>query len=509
MDENLHDIENLFHSALEDNEEIPSQRVWEAVDRQLDKDKIITIKKKYTNLKRIVVLLLLLVVGFSLYNLYVNKPANGKLVVQNSDRPVLDKQNKSDRPVDNTVNKKTETAQAVATNTNNILPGSKGSAVRNAPDSPGFGIKRRTGQQTAQVKVAYATINKSKVVGEVIFKNQKDAAFAHTKKHKYEDPLKIEDSSVDNKEKKEEVLAIDFQQVNETPLPKSPVENISLNEDGTTDTKKRLALTTVSKLAIPAATIAMINKKDKKAQRKAPGFAVQPFFSPDVAWYHLEDNDDNMQTNNAGEIEKQERHLFSFTYGVLIDDKISNHWGLQSGITVSNINIVVAPTTIYARKDNSGRIKYKINTSSGYGYVLPKFIHNPEVGDSLHAFSSTHSLQYIGLPLAVTYRFLKNRFGFNALAGVSANILTRAKLETEVSQGINRSNERIDNLQGVKNIYLNGLAGVSVDYRLINKTALTFEPIVRFAINPINKDAVVVKSYPKSFGFAVGLRFGL
>ena len=68
MDEDLHNIEDLFYSALDDNEEKPSQNVWDGVEKRLDKDNIISINKKYTNLKRIAVLLLLLL-GISIYEM--------------------------------------------------------------------------------------------------------------------------------------------------------------------------------------------------------------------------------------------------------------------------------------------------------------------------------------------------------------------------------------------------------------------------------------------------------
>ena len=37
MDRNLQNIEDLFRDGLEDNEEIPSVQVWDAIDNSLDK----------------------------------------------------------------------------------------------------------------------------------------------------------------------------------------------------------------------------------------------------------------------------------------------------------------------------------------------------------------------------------------------------------------------------------------------------------------------------------------
>ena len=69
MEKNLGHIEELFKSALDDHEEIPSQNLWSAVENRLDKDKIADIKRKYTNLKRVALLLLLLLVSIGIYEL--------------------------------------------------------------------------------------------------------------------------------------------------------------------------------------------------------------------------------------------------------------------------------------------------------------------------------------------------------------------------------------------------------------------------------------------------------
>ena len=58
MDEDLQNIEDLFRSSLEDNEELPPKKVWEGIDSRLDKENINAIKKKYNTLKRTVFLLL-------------------------------------------------------------------------------------------------------------------------------------------------------------------------------------------------------------------------------------------------------------------------------------------------------------------------------------------------------------------------------------------------------------------------------------------------------------------
>ena len=77
MDKNLHNIEELFRKGLEENEEIPPENTWDRIDKILDRDKIISINRKYTRLKRVVFLLVFLLAGVSMYywnNRNKNKP---------------------------------------------------------------------------------------------------------------------------------------------------------------------------------------------------------------------------------------------------------------------------------------------------------------------------------------------------------------------------------------------------------------------------------------------------
>ena len=109
---------------------------------------------------------------------------------------------------------------------------------------------------------------------------------------------------------------------------------------------------------------------------------------------------------------------------------------MQSGITLSTSNFDLKPKTIYAERDNSGGIQYKLSTPLGDAFMKPSFSRNPHIGDSLFARSNTHSLQYIGIPLAVKYNFYKRKLVLNVLGGISANFLTSGKVITELESAI-------------------------------------------------------------------------
>ena len=180
--------------------------------------------------------------------------------------------------------------------------------------------------------------------------------------------------------------------------------------------------------------IASTDKHKQKNSGQSP-FSFTFFLSPDLAWYRLQDIDVNGQQDDENEIRRKEHHDISTTTGVLMDYRLNSHWSIVSGLTYSNTVISIDPKTIYAQADNNGNIKYRYNFSSGYGFVLPTFVNSPNVGDSLYAFTSTHTLQYLGIPIAVKYNISKGKLNFNALLGISSNILTEGRVETLLESG--------------------------------------------------------------------------
>src|SRR5665213_1859181 len=91
MDKNLHDIEDLFRRGIEDNEEIPPENTWDRIDEILDKDKVVSIHKKYGRLKWVAILLLFFSAGMSLYVWNTRKSNN----LEKNNSTILNKEVKS------------------------------------------------------------------------------------------------------------------------------------------------------------------------------------------------------------------------------------------------------------------------------------------------------------------------------------------------------------------------------------------------------------------------------
>ncbi len=143
--------------------------------------------------------------------------------------------------------------------------------------------------------------------------------------------------------------------------------------------------------------------------------------------------------------------------------------------------------------------------SSGYGYLSPSFQLTPSFGDSIKVTAITNKLRYMGIPIAIKYSISKGKLKIEAVTGIAVNFLTMGKLETEIHRGPSNEIDIINKIEGLKSIYLNGLAGIGAEYKVTGKFSFILMPTARFALNPINKGAVV-KTYPYSVGLAGGIR---
>ena len=520
MDKNLHNIENLFKKALEGSEENPSQKAWDDIEKKLDKSSVVSIKRKYDLLKKVALLLLFLLAGLSIY---VWKNQNKNPVKPNQDISGIDKEIKTkndsltddygsrnlQKSADSLTFNKGKNPKLITGDSNTIIdkPILKGQDVSSQKASNSVTAKNLPNTSIKKNKSKFINPNESRLQddskylvlkrGNWIKRHQDEVVEIKTTKQ-------IEDKQPDS------VNPDGIQFGNNLPaietLNSKNVGNIEKNTVGKFATKESLqnialaqinSLTQIEKTIVPKPSIKSTNQSR---------FALTAFYSPDITFYHYEDNDQRNLNNN--DFKKSETENYSSTFGVLIDYKISKHWGLQSGVTLATSNFDLESKTIYAQRDNSGGIQYKLSTPLGDIFVKPSFSSNPNIGDSLFSKSTTHTLQYVGIPLSVKYNLYKEKFTLNISGGIRANFLTSGKITTELKRGNDNETETTNKIHGLKQSYFSGLASIGVDYNFYKKWSLSFSPTIRFALNSINSN-VPVNSFPNSVGFSTGLKIKL
>jgi hypothetical protein len=250
----------------------------------------------------------------------------------------------------------------------------------------------------------------------------------------------------------------------------------------------------------PLTATATNDKSPAKVSSFKPYWFLSGYLSYDRANYRL-DND----LPAAPTIKQREEQEPSFSAGLLITRQVKKQWGLQTGFIYSNTAIAISPQKMYALQESAGSVAYKYVTSSGYAYVKPGFGSPPSVGDSLTTAKGKHTLQHISVPLIIKYTVTKNKISFTPGAGIAANFLTSAKVETEIEDPFNREIVSINKLKGIKSFYWSVVADAEVQYKINSKLSVSIRPSLRYAISPITKNSDV-ETFPYSVGLGIGIK---
>ena len=471
MDKNLHnDISEQFSNEINKLNQQPREHIWENIDKALDKTDAANYKDKFTRLRKRTLLLLLLLIGISTFSVIYFTASKNKI-------------NQQDAVHNDNVAGKKSNEQINNDNGSNTVISKQGST----------GIDSTAPKQIVAADVTQIATNNTEQ--EDLFSSQK--LFIN---RKGKTVVKITNGNVTEDET---ITGADVI-INKNTNPEKTAESrIAAIDTKPTDAEKNLTkdadLSKKDPLPIVSNTQSLKNKKQQKNNSR---FTLTAFVAPDYSAYRLLNDKQNIYDNKTG-IEKRERSDISSTIGVLLGYKLRNKITIQSGITYSSSNISISPTNIYAEKDNAGAVKYRYNTSFGYGYLLPSFSTSPAVGDSLFANGANHTLHYISIPVIAKYTLGNKKVTFHPGVGVTFNFLTKATLTTDVEDRFNRETENITKLESIKKIGIGLILTPEVQYQLSKKMSISAMPYFKYSLGAINKGNVV-KTYPYTFGLGIG-----
>jgi len=546
MNEDLHNLDNLFKKALEEHSELPSSTVWDNIDKSLDKNKVVSISKKYNKLKWAAAVLLLFSFGMAMYTLHI-RTKNKELVTQNNAEKNINNQKiqtkingedslnlakKNNPPFEKSVtneelqkldsNNYTPSnitsnnidSQENKTTADNVNRGNIHAPVNAPLQLPSEG---KTDERTPQNNQKHLLpINKTAI------NTRKQSAKIDSANNKKENPgeLNVADNNKEqvNVEQQEKLprniispkennnvvspkekyvngipVISDLKDINQMLVinPVAPIPNVIANNNEALKYNKNILL-----------------KLSKLKKGNSSSLSATVFFSPDIVTADAKKDHPRFREDDRDEIEKEEKIKSSTTLGVLIDLNAGKNWKLESGLTLSTMITDIQPKTIYARPDDNGNINYRYNSSVGYSFLNVKTSVLPVSGDSIKALSSKNTLQYIGVPLVVKYMFNMGRFSLTPGIGISANFLTKGKIQTTVETRTGDENAASNTIYGLKSNYFNGLASVGAQYKLNKNISIAFTPTARFALSSININAPI-RTNLNSFGLVAGVIFKL
>ncbi len=466
MDKHLHkDIGEQFSNEINKLSRQPRGHIWENIDKQLDKTDVANYKEKCIRLRKRTLLLLLLLVGFSTFSvIYFSNSENKNKHEYAAGNSGLTTQ-KINEQISSLKKENIITVENNAPSTNNIIQQSGNTiATESLPHNSNANL-----YATNKTSVKQKGETKAKITKAATTENETQA----------DDATAITDTDIPNEKVAENIPEL----INKAAaMEKKPAEILSI--------LKKDSLATVSK------------NNNKKQTNKHAKFTLTAFAAPDYAKYRLV-NDKQNNYDTKADIATREHSDLSASMGILLGYKIGNKVTIQSGIIYSSANISINPTKIYAEKNYSGAVKFRYNTSSGYGYLLPSFSGSPAVGDSLIADGANHTIRYFSIPVIVKYKLGNNKLTFNPGIGITFNFLSKATLTTDLVDQLNRETEYISKLEGLNKFSMGLIITPEMQYQLSKKFSLSIMPYFKYAVSPINKGNVV-KTYPYTYGLGAG-----
>ena len=510
MDENLHNIDKLFRDAIEGHEEMPPENVWKALDAGLDKSNTAHINRKYQAVKRLAIALMLFLLITISYEIITKRTAE----------PGTSKNEKNLKsPADNSAVNSSSTEPlgkpnyqpallTPKTNASNMLA-QKSSPVEPTTRSQIKDITRTKKPPALLSKRYYKTTTENgAMANEQTPFPADEETFTETAKDKNDDVLKGDEHHPGKNNK-------DVPGITQTPVV-AFAESCFLQKYIATVNTVDVSDIQHTKITpgnvLPPGVVKINFQKNKKTGISKPvHFTLAAFFSPQLSFDRLENEHHPggpQSRSGRDRIKGDETNQSSFSTGILVKLPLAKSWGIQSGITYSHIKIDMQPKQIFAGLDNDGKVKYRFDCSSGYSFISPGVGAPPAVGDSINVTASTSTLQYVGIPLALSFHFAVGKFNIIPVVGAVANFVVKQKIETGLLLGTSKENQTINSIDGLKSNYFNATMGIGFEYNLSKRVALSITPSINIALNSINKNAAV-KSYPNSFGlpFGISLKF--
>lgn len=236
-------------------------------------------------------------------------------------------------------------------------------------------------------------------------------------------------------------------------------------------------------------------------------------FAPDLTWTKMEDHEVRRPGGWGGgphedhhDISENERAGFSYSAGARMQLETGRHFFLGTGLSYASMQTKQEPKKLYADKDEKGDVRFRMNCSAGYSYLLPESGTAPAVGDSILMNQSNYNVQYLRIPLYAGYAFGHGRFTASVIGGAQFNVLLKGRTTAVLQQGTSSKTTVATPVQGLKKLTTDLVAGISLDYRIAPQFSLNLTPVSRYSLSPINQSGNVT-SRTGAVSLAAGLRY--
>ena len=512
MSEDLHPMDDLFRTGLNDREESPTPAVWDAIEKELDKKD----RKpaggffRLSGRAAVIALVLLGSAGLFAAGYYLRGIQLAK--EQKNPSPA------TETPARNYLKEETPQSLQAPEVTQNERPAHQETAgsdhqeqdQRSAiPTLPSAGTGEAD-NKPMQKPSSIASSTSDSQEGENLVKENKKNSGKQISPRMSAVPdqettvQKFPDNTGDNS-----LTPVWATEPKEPAMVESPVASHALVIPALkipVSSKQPSSPGFVQNASIPEKN----NKQIPVANKKAAGLVVPKFSLTPYAAYQshsvkLDDDGSSWGYHLREDMERTEQLPSKISGGILADLRIGKQFSLQSGLGLMQLNVNIQPKQIRAEKDIDGKVKYRLDCSAGTYFINPKQGNYPIPGDTISTQMATNSLKYLTIPLAVKYHFGSEKLQFFATAGTGINLLTSQNLNAMVKHQYQYYGGRTTNL---KSSYFNGMIGAGATYFINKRLGIYVSPQYNFALTSMN-EGLPVKSLPRTFNLQTGVTIKL
>ncbi len=450
-----HHIDDLFKSALDPMEQVPSEKARLAVEAALDKKRALLYQRKANRYRLALALLALLLISFVAYNWLLpsgQAPASSDKLTQSAPKEqiktptsvqesnTLQTQEEAITLPHTQANLQTEAAKSNAINANGQAPVPISEpAHHTAPahthlDATAFASSPTTYTQSPNpsVPAQFASLTSVSHVPLIAV-------------HNIQNPF--------------------------TPYPETPQ---TMAEPGL--------------LPLPTST-----------SRSLP-LSLALHYSPQYSFNYLTDNKPD-HIDDAQMYKDRESGMYAFNTGLNIRYHFNDMWAVALGIGFSSTTKSIKLPMVYATEGESTGMHYEYPTASGMIHMPNPYSTTLHEGDSLAlGHAGTRTIQYFNIPATIRYHLPQQKIKFF----VEGGLLVHFRLSEQVAIDMGSSVLKVKNASdGLNKINYGWMLGAGAEMPFTEKLSLFAEPTLHGAFTSITKN-IAVNNYP----YAVGLRAG-
>lgn len=264
----------------------------------------------------------------------------------------------------------------------------------------------------------------------------------------------------------------------------NPVKALSVVADSLADKEKEVAEKTEEKKTAE-------EKDSKEKKEKKSNWIVSSSFSP--VYMNLNGTGSTLDSKFA---ENSKSYQTSMSYGVGLQYALNNKWTVRTGINALNFEYNTNNIVYYYSSNNTGLENVNEN-GTGIGIV----IENPNAKDiaynggdvvtTRYKANINHRINYIEVPLELSYKIVNKKFGVDVIGGVSSIFLN----DNRVSLISAESNLNIGEANNLNKLHFSTNLGLGLRYNFMKNLQANMEPMFKYQINTYNGNAGNFKPY--------------